>query len=324
MQAVQVVEPGGPDALRIGEIDEPQPGPGELAVRVEAAGVNFIDIYQRRGTYPLELPAVLGLEGAGEVIAVGEGVDRFTSGDRVAWSGELGSYAEQHVVPADRAVSVPDGVETATAAAVMLQGMTAHYLACSTFPLEAGNTALVHAGAGGVGHLLIQVAKRRGARVLTTVSTDEKGELARQSGADEVIRYTETDFAAAVADLTDSGVDVVYDSVGADTFERSLDSLRPRGYMVLYGASSGPVAAFDPQILNQKGSLFLTRPSLFQYVATRDELDWRARELFDWIAAGELEVRIDRSWPLGEAAEAHRYLEGRRSKGKLLLEPRIS
>ncbi|MGI8574546.1 MAG: quinone oxidoreductase family protein [Egibacteraceae bacterium] len=319
MRAVQVFEPGGPDALQVEEIDEPRPGSDQLAVRVGAAGVNFIDIYQRTGKYPLELPAVLGLEGAGEVTAVGDQVDGFEPGDRVAWSGELGSYAEHHVLPAERAVRVPDGVETATAAAVMLQGMTAHYLASSTFPLQEGHTALVHAGAGGVGHLLIQIAKRRGARVITTVSTEEKAELARSGGADEVIRYTETDFSEAVAELTDGGVDVVYDSVGADTFQRSLNCLRPRGYLVLFGASSGPVDELDPQVLNQKGSLFLTRPSLFHYVAERDELTWRAGELFDWIAASELEVRIDRTWPLADAAEAHRYLEGRQSKGKLLL-----
>lgn len=320
MQAIVAREAGGPEVLELEEVTDPVPGPGEVLVRVHAAGVNFVDTYQRRGQYPVPFPARLGLEGAGTVAAVGEGVGEIREADRVAWAQTMGSYAELATVPVEDLVVVPEGIDLDTAAAVMLQGMTAHFLACSTFPLDSSHVALVHAGAGGVGHLLVQIAKRRGAWVITTVSTEEKAELARQAGADDVIRYTEVDFAAAVADLT-GGVHVVYDSVGATTFDRSLQCLLPRGMLVLYGQSSGPVGPIDPQALNRNGSLFLTRPGLAHHTATPQERRWRASELFSWITAGELEVRRDRAWPLAEAADAHRYLEGRQSKGKLLLHP---
>lgn len=323
MRAVQLTETGEPDVLRVVDVDAPTPAPGQALVDVEAAGVNFIDTYRRSGAYAGTLPTIPGSEGAGTVVAVGDGggADAPSVGDRVAWAGQPHSYAERVVADVDRLVAVPDAVDTRTAAAVMLQGMTAHYLATSTFPLGPDHTALVHAGSGGVGHLLVQIAKRRGAQVVTTVSTEEKAELARAAGADEVIRYTEVDFAAEAARLYGHGVDVVYDSVGRDTFLRSMDCLRPRGMVVLYGQSSGPVDPFDPQVLNSKGSLFLTRPSLGHYTADRSELQRRASDLFSWIAAGELEVRIDRTFPLEDAADAHRYMEGRRTKGKLLLLP---
>jgi NADPH:quinone reductase len=262
------------------------------------------------------------VEGAGTVDLVGDGVDDVAAGDRVGWTGVLGSYAEQAVVPADSLVHVPDGISAEAAAAVLLQGMTAHYLSHTTYPLSDGETCLVLAAAGGVGHLLVQLAAARGARVLATVSTDEKERLAREDGADEVIRYTETDLVDAVAELTDGdGVDVVYDSVGRDTFAASLDCLRPRGYLVLYGQSSGAVEPLDPQVLNQKGSLFLTRPTLGHYVARPEELRWRSGDLFDALAAGTLRARIDRSFDLDDAAEAHRHIEGRRTTGKVLLSP---
>ncbi|MDQ3707734.1 MAG: quinone oxidoreductase [Actinomycetota bacterium] len=321
MKAIRMHETGDPEVMRLEEVDDPRPAQGGVTVRVAAAGVNFIDLYRRSGAYPVDLPQTPGSEGAGVIEAIGDGVTDLHEGDQVAWAAAPGSYAEMVSLPAAKAVPVPDGVDLQHAAAVMLQGMTAHYLASSTFPLREGHTALVHAGAGGVGRLLVQIAKRRGARVLTTVSTDEKERLAREAGADEVIRYTETDSAEAVARLTDGGVDVVYDSVGKDTFDKSLDSLRPRGYLVLYGQSSGAVGAVDPQVLNAKGGLFLTRPSLAHYTLDRAELSARARDLFEWMAAGELDVRVDRTWPLVEAAEAHRYLADRRSKGKLLLLP---
>ncbi|MBA3373020.1 MAG: quinone oxidoreductase [Euzebyaceae bacterium] len=321
MKAIRMHETGDPEVMRLEEVDDPRPAQGGVTVRVAAAGVNFIDLYRRSGAYAVDLPLTPGSEGAGVVEAVGDGVTDLREGDQVAWAAAPGSYAELVSLPTAKAVPVPDGVDLQLAAAVMLQGMTAHYLASSTFPLREGHTALVHAGAGGVGRLLVQIAKRRGARVLTTVSTDEKERLAREAGADEVIRYTETDSAEAVARLTDGGVDVVYDSVGKDTFDKSLDSLRPRGYLVLYGQSSGAVGAVDPQVLNAKGGLFLTRPSLAHYTLDRAELSARAGDLFEWIAAGELNVRVDQTWPLAEAAEAHRYLADRRSKGKLLLLP---
>ncbi|MEX2618955.1 MAG: quinone oxidoreductase [Egibacteraceae bacterium] len=321
MRAIQVRQTGGPEVLRPVELDAPTPGPGQAVVAVEAAGVNFIDTYQRSGDYPVGLPAIPGSEGAGTVVAVAEGVDGLRPGDRVAWSGQPGSYAEQVVADVDGLVAVPEGVDTPTAAAVMLQGMTAHYLATSTFPLAPGHTALVHAGAGGVGHLLVQVAKRRGAQVVATVSTAEKAELARTAGADEVIRYTEVDFAEEATRLYGHGVDVVYDSVGRDTFIRSMDCVRPRGMVVLFGQSSGPVAPLDLQVLARNGSLYLTRPTLGHYVADPAELRRRAGDLFAWIVAGELDVRIDRTFPLAEAADAHRYIEGRRTRGKLLLAP---
>jgi len=321
MQAIRVGATGGPEELQPRDIDDPSPGPGEVLVRVAAAGLNFIDVYHRTGRYPLDLPTGIGLEGAGVVEAVGDGVTDLASGDRVAWADRLGSYAELQTVPADRAVVVPDEVDLKVAAAVMLQGMTAHYLVTSTFVLGADHTALIHAGAGGVGQLLVQLASRAGARVLATASTAEKAELAAAAGADEVIRYTEVDFAEQVERLTDDGVDVVYESVGRDTFDRSLACLRTRGHLVLYGQSSGPVEPFDPQRLAAGGSLFLTRPTLFHHIATTEDLRWRAGDLFDAIADGSLTVRIDRELPLADAAEAHRYIEGRGTRGKVLLVP---
>jgi len=322
MQAIQVKQHGGPEVLELTEVADPTPGPGEAVVAVTVAGLNFIDVYQRSGAYPVATPFVPGSEGAGTVEAVGDGVADLAPGDTVAWTAVPGSYAEKVVAPAERLVKVPEGVDVRTAGAVMLQGITAHYLALSTFPLREGHTALVYAAAGGVGHLLTQIATRRGARVIGTASSEEKAALARSAGAAEVIRYREVDVAEAVAELTGGvGVDVVYDSVGADTFERSLDCLRPRGMMVLYGQSSGPVPPLDPQVLNRKGSLYLTRPTIAHYTATREELLWRTGDLFDWIRAGELEVRVDRTWPLAEAAEAHRYIAAGRTRGKVLLEP---
>jgi NADPH:quinone reductase len=304
------------------DIPTPEPGAGQVRVRVAAAGLNFIDTYQRGGAYQMQLPATLGMEGAGVVDAVGPDVDGLAEGDRVAWAMQAGSYAEQVVAPAANVVAVPDGVDLQQAAAVMLQGMTAHYLAHSTVPLDKGMTVLVTAAAGGAGRLLVQVAKRLGARVIGTVSTDEKEALARAAGADDIVRYRDVDLVEAVRGLTGgAGVDVVYDSVGKDTFAKSLDSLRPRGHLVLFGQASGPVAPVDPQVLNAKGSLYLTRPTLGHYIATRDELAWRAGDLFAWMAAGELDVRIDRTWPLAGAAEAHRYIEAGETKGKVLLLP---
>jgi len=322
MKAIRVHEVGGPEALSLDEVPVPEPGPGQARVRLEAAGVNFIDVYFRMGAYPAQRPFILGREGAGVVDAVGPGVTQIKQGDRVAFAMDPGSYAEYAVVPWEHLVHVPDPIELRVAGAVMLQGMTAHYLAISTYPLRKGDTALVHAAAGGVGQLLVQIAKRRGARVIGTVSTQEKAELAKKAGADEVILYTEQDFLAETKRLTaGKGVEVVYDSVGRTTFNQSLDCLKMRGYLVLYGQSSGSVSPIDPQILNQKGGLFLTRPSLAHYIADRKELLERAAELFRWIAAGELNVRIDQVFKLAEAADAHRYLEGRKTKGKLILVP---
>lgn len=320
MQAIQVDGVGGPDVLEFVEVDAPRPGRGEVLVRLEAAGVNFIDVYHRSGNYPLDVPFTPGVEGAGVVEEVGDDVDGFAPGDRVAYAMQRGSYAEQAVVPANMLVAVPDTVSNEQAAATMLQGMTAHYLSHSTYPLDGDDTALVYAAAGGVGHLLTQIATMRGARVLATASTPEKADLARGDGADEVILYRDEDLVARVEELTDGrGVDVAYDSVGRDTFGASLDCLRPRGVLALYGQSSGPVEPLDPQVLNRKGSLFLTRPSLGHYVAERSELEWRARDLFTWIAAGELAVRVDRTFPLADAAAAHTYLEAGRTTGKVLL-----
>lgn len=322
MRAVQLSTTGGPEVLRPVDLDVPEPGPGEVRVRVEAAGVNFIDTYHRSGAYDLDLPTVPGVEGAGTVEVVGDGVDGVAVGDRVAWVMQPGAYAERAVVAAERVVPVPAAVDAELAAAVLLQGMTAHYLSHDTYPLGPDDTTLVLAAAGGVGHLLVQLARDRGARVIGTTSTDEKEALVRRDGAHEVVRYREVDLAAAVRGLTGGrGVDVVYDSVGAATFQASLDCLRPRGMLVLYGQSSGPVAPLDPQVLNRKGSLFLTRPSLSHYVADRSELEQRAGDLFGAVAAEGLEVRIDRRLPLDEAAEAHRYVEAGRTRGKVLLMP---
>lgn len=322
MKAVRVHQTGGPEVLRYEEIPLPDPGPGQARVRIEASGLNFIDIYHRTGAYPAPLPFTPGMEGAGVVDALGPGVSQVTKGDRVAYAMELGSYAEYAVVPASRLVPLPDAIDTPTAAAALLQGMTAQYLVRSTYPVKKGDCVLVHAAAGGVGHLLTQAAKRAGATVFGTVSTEEKARRAKEAGADEVILYTQTDFAAEIKKMTrDRGVDVVYDSVGKSTFDRSLDCLRPRGYLVLLGASSGPVPPFNLATLLAKGSLYVTRPSLVHYTLSREELLERANELFEWIASGAMKIRIERAYALGEAAEAHRQLEGRRTTGKVLLLP---
>jgi NADPH2:quinone reductase len=322
MRAIRVHEYGGPEAMRLEELPTPKPGEGQALVRIEAAGLNYIDTYQRSGAYKGQLPLPLGLEGAGVVEAVGSGVTTVRAGDRVAWTGVPGSYANYNVVPADRLVALPAGVDSRAGASAMLQGMTAHYLAHSTYPLKSGDACLVHAAAGGVGLLLCQMARRAGARVIGTVSTEEKAKLAREAGAHEVILYSHQDFEAEVNRLTGGKkLQVVYDAVGRDTFEKSLNCLAMRGYMVLYGAASGPVAPLDPQVLNAKGSLFLTRPSLFHYIATRDDLVRRATEVLTWIQKGELKLRIGATFPLAEAAQAHRDLEGRKTTGKVLLIP---
>jgi NADPH2:quinone reductase len=322
MKAIRIEGFGGPDVLRLTDLPVPSPGPGQIVVRVLAAGVNFIDVYHRTGLYPNPLPLVPGMEGAGVVAAAGQGVSLFREGDRVAWANVLGSYAAQLVLAAERAVAVPEGLTAETAAASMLQGMTAHYLSTSTFPLAKGHTCLVHAAAGGVGLLLVQMAKRRGARVIGTVGTEAKAALAREAGADEVILYQQEDFLEAVRRLTGGrGVEVVYDSVGKTTAEKSLDCLVPRGMAVFYGNASGPVAPIDPLVLSRKGSLFLTRPSLVHYIADRASLEARAADVLGDAAAGRLKVRIDRTSPLSGAAEAHRALEGRQTTGKVLLIP---
>jgi NADPH:quinone reductase len=322
MRAVRVHQPGGPEVLRYEELPTPEPKAGEALVELEASGVNFIDVYKRAGLYKLPLPATLGEEGAGRVVAVADGVSDVRVGDRVAWAGVLGSYAEFALVPAARLVSLPSEISATQAAALMLQGMTAHYLACSTYALRPGDRCLVHAAAGGVGLLLVQIAKKRGARVIATVGSEPKAELAREAGADGVILYTRQDFVAETKRLTDGrGVHVVYDSVGRSTFLPGLDVLVPRGTMVLFGQSSGPVAPVDPQLLNQKGSLYLTRPTLHHYTSSREELLWRAREIFTWVASAELTLRVGAEYPLRAAAEAHRALEGRRTTGKVLLRP---
>ncbi|HEY0151383.1 MAG TPA: quinone oxidoreductase [Longimicrobium sp.] len=320
MTAVRLHETGGPEAFRTERVPVPEPGPGEALVRIDATGVNFIEVYQRTGLYKVPLPATLGGEGAGEVVEVGAGVDEVRAGDRVAWAGGFGAYAEYALVPAAKLVPLPAGVSARLGAAVMLQGLTAHYLATSTYPLRAGERCVVHAAAGGVGLLLVQIAKMRGAHVIATAGSDEKAELARGAGADEVIVYTREDFAAEVRRLTDgAGVQVIYDSVGKSTFLPGLDLLAPRGMMVLFGQSSGPVEPVDPQLLSQKGSLFLTRPTLGHYVATREELLRRANDLFGWMAADRLSVRIGAEYALADVAEAHRALEARRTTGKVLL-----
>jgi NADPH2:quinone reductase len=322
MKAVRVHQYGGLEALKYEEVPTPDPGDGEVRVKIEAAGVNFIDIYHRIGRYQGALPLTLGQEASGTVDAIGPKVTDVKPGDRVVYASVQGSYAEYAIIPSWRLVPIPAGITSQQAAAVMIQGLTAHYLTSSTYPLKEGETALVHAAGGGTGQLLVQIAKRRGAHVIGTASTEEKAAIAREAGADEVILYTRADFESEVKRLTNNkGVDVVYDSVGKDTFDKSLNCLRRRGYMVLYGASSGAVPPLDPQVLNTKGSIFLTRPFLAHYTADRAELMGRVNDLFSWIAAGELNVRIDKTFPLTEAAEAHRYLEGRQSKGKILLIP---
>jgi NADPH:quinone reductase len=320
VQAIRVHAHGGPETLELEEIEVPRPGPGEALVRVEASGVNFIDIYYRTGTYSEPLPATLGREGAGTVESVGDGVADLGPGDRVAWAMIPGAYAEYCVVPAQRLVPVPDGVSSVDAAAVMLQGMTAHYLTRSTYPLKAGDTCLVHAAAGGVGLLLCQMAHAAGARVIGTVSTDEKAALARSAGADDIIFYTRQDFVAEVKRLA-GGVNVIYDGVGKTTFEAGFDCLRPRGMLIVFGQSSGKPPAVDPQTLNSKGSLFVTRPTITHYIAERSELLQRAADVLTAVRDGRLRLRIHHTYPLAQAADAHRDLEGRQSSGKLVLQP---
>ncbi|MEZ4735664.1 MAG: quinone oxidoreductase [Caldilineaceae bacterium] len=322
MKAIRVHETGDVSVLRYEDAPMPEPKEGEVRIKVEAAGLNFIDTYHRMGWYPLPRPFILGQEAAGVVDAVGAGVTEFQPGDAVAYCMHQGGYAEYAVAPARLLVKVPDGVSTQQAAAVMLQGMTAHYLTHSTYPLKSGDIALIHAAAGGTGALVVQMAKMLGAHVIATVGTEEKAAVAKAAGADDVIIYTQQDFEAETKRITDGkGCHVVYDSVGKATFDKSLNCLRPRGYLVLFGQASGQVEPLNPQILNQKGSLYLTRPSLGAYIATREELLWRANDLFTWMAAGKLDVRIDQSFPLSEAAAAHTYLEGRQTKGKVLLIP---
>lgn len=323
MPAVVVERTGGPEVLQLQDQRTPAPGEGQVRVDVTAAGVNFIDAYQRSGIYPVDTPFIVGSEGAGTVSEVGPGVTGLSIGDRIAWAMVPGSgYASEVLVPAARAVTVPDGLDEQTAAAVMLQGMTAHYLTESTFPVQAGQTALVHASAGGMGLLLTQMIAGKGARVIGTTSTAEKARLAKDAGADEVVLYTGQDVVEEVRRLTDGeGVDVVYDGVGRSTFDASLDSLRLRGVMVLFGAASGPVPPVDPQTLNQKGSLFLTRPQLAHHITSREELEWRASAVLGQAASGQLSVRIGGRYPLADAARAHEDLEGRRTTGKLLIIP---
>ena len=322
MNAIQISETGGPEVLELADLPIPQPGPGQVLIRVEATGVNFIEIYFRKGVYKTSLPFTPGSEAAGTVEELGPGVTAFDAGDAVASASVLGSYAEYALVPAAQLVKVPSGLSMEQAGAALLQGMTAHYLTHSTFPLKAGDTALVHAGAGGVGLLLTQMAVRIGARVISTVSTEAKAELSREAGAADVILYTRQDFVAEVKRLTGGkGVDVVYDSVGKTTFEGSLNCLRPRGLLALFGASSGPVPPFDLIQLAGKGSLFVTRPTLWHYIATRTELEWRAGDVLGWAAKGELKLRTEHVYPLAEAAQAQIDLEARKTTGKILLEP---
>ena len=322
MKAIQVKQAGGPEAMELVDLPIAQPKPNQAVVKLAASGINFVDVYFREGRYPAPLPLVLGQEGAGVVTAVGAEVKSVKPGDRVAWAGLLGSYAEYAAMDADRLVPIPPGVTEQQAAAAMVQGMTAHYLSHNTYPLKRGETALVHAAAGGVGLLLVQMAHHIGARVIGTVSTDEKAQLAREAGADEVMLYTQSDFESDTKRLTSGqGVDVVYDSVGKTTFEKGLNVLRPRRMMVLFGASSGAVPAFDLMVLLQKGSLYVTRPTLANYIATRDELLARSGAVFGMIAAGKLKLRIQHTYPLAQAQQAHRDLEGRKTTGKLLLIP---
>ncbi len=322
MKAIEVRSTGGPEVLQLVDLPAPQPKPQEVAVKVTRAGINFIDVYQREGRYKVPLPFILGQEGAGVVEATGTAVKTVKIGDRVAWTGVLGSYAERAVIPAERAVPVPDGITDEQAAAAMLQGMTAHYLTHDTYPLQKDQTALVHAAAGGVGLLLVQMARNLGARVIGTVSTEQKARLARDTGADEIILYTKQDFEVEVKRITgNQGVHVVYDGVGKDTFAKGLNVLRRRGMMVLFGGASGAVPPFDPLLLTQKGSLFLTRPSLPDYIASSDELRLRSKALFAMIAANRLKLRVERTYALADVQQAHRELEARKTTGKLLLVP---
>lgn len=320
MKAIVITEYGGPEQMQLAEVAVPAPGPGQALVKLEAAGVNFIDVYFRTGLYKADPPFTPGMEGAGVVEAVGSGVTEFAAGDRVAYAMTRGSYAQYAVVPAATLVRVPDGLSLANAAASMLQGMTAHYLSHSTFPLEKQHTALIHAAAGGTGSLLVQMAKMRGARVIATVGSEGKAERARELGADEVIVYSKADFEVEARRLTGGvGVDVVYDSVGAATFLKSVNCLKPRGMMVTFGNASGPVPAIEPLLLSQKGSLFLTRPTLANYSGNREELLWRAGDVLRWVGSGTLKVTVHQSYPLEKAAQAHTDLEGRKSAGKLLI-----
>jgi NADPH2:quinone reductase len=322
MKAIQLHQTGGPEVLQLADLPIPQPGAGQVLMRIEATGVNFIEIYFRKGVYKAALPLTLGSEAAGTVEELGPGVTGFAAGDLVASTSVLGSYAEYALVPAEKLVKVPATLAPEKAAAAMLQGMTAHYLAYSTYPLKAGETALIHAGAGGVGLLLTQIAVRLGARVITTVSTSAKAELSREAGASDAILYSGQDFEAEVKRLTGGkGVDVVFDSVGKTTFEKSLNCLRPRGLLALFGASSGPVPPFDLIQLSGKGSLFVTRPTLWHYIATRAELEWRSGDVLGWAASGELQLRTEHIYPLADAAQAQMDMEARKTMGKILLAP---
>jgi len=322
MKAVYIHQFGGPEVLQYEEVPTPTPGPGQVLVKLAAAGLNYMDVHQRTGHYPNKLPYTMGREGSGTVAAVGPQVTSFIAGEPVAYTGVPGAYAEYALVPAERLVRMPPNLDVKVGAAAMLQGMTAHYLAYTTYLLKPGDSCLIHAAAGGVGLLLVQMAKQCGARVFATVSTEEKAALAREAGADEAILYTKQDFETEVKRLTNGqGVNVVYDSVGKTTFEKSLNCLKPLGYMVLYGQSSGPVAPFDPAILSAKGSLFLTHPSLPHYIADRASLEKRAGDVLGWIASGKLKMRIEFTFPLANVAEAHRSLEGRKTTGKVLLIP---
>lgn len=322
MKAIQVDRTGGPEVLHFKDVPNPEPGPNEVLVRIDAIGLNYIDTYHRTGLYPLDLPFIPGLEAAGTVAALGTDATDFRPGDLVAYAGVPGSYAEFVSAPQERLVRLPDGVDAAAGAAAMLQGMTSHYLVHSVCNVLEGDTVLIHAAAGGVGLILVQMAKMRGARVIGTVSTEEKAQLAHGAGADEIIRYTEQDFEAEVSRLTDGqGVLVVYDSVGKTTWEKSMNCLSPKGYLVLFGNASGPVPPVDPLLLSRLGSIFLTRPTLVDYTASREELELRANDVLGWIQTGKLSLRIDRTLPLSDAREAHRLLEGRLTTGKVLLIP---
>ena len=322
MKAIRIHAPGGPEALQYDDVAEPTPGAGQAVVKLAAAGVNYIDVYFRTGAYKAPLPLIIGLEGAGTVSAVGQGVTDVKAGDTVAWTGVAGSYAQMAAVPADRLVKLPAGVAPKDGAAAMLQGMTAHYLVKSSYPLKKGDTCLVHAAAGGMGLLLCQMGKMLGATVIGTVSTEEKAALAKGAGADHVILYSKQDFEPEVKRITGGrGVDVVYDGVGATTFDKSLNCLRPRGFMILFGAASGPVPPLDLQIINQRGSLFVQRPSLNHHIAAREELVQRAGDVLGWIRDGKIKLRVEHQFPLAQAADAHRALEGRKTTGKILLIP---
>jgi NADPH:quinone reductase len=322
MQAIQILTTGSADVLTLRDLPTPSPGPGEALIRIEASGVNFIDTYFREGRYPAQLPYTLGQEAAGIIVSVASDVTTVKPGDRVAWCLVPGTYAQLAVAPADRLVAIPDGVSFQQAAAALLQGMTAHYLAHSTYPIHPGDEVLIHAGAGGTGLLLIQMAKARGARVFTTVSTEEKAALARAAGADEIILYTQEDFVAKIKTLTQGkGLPVVYDSVGKSTFEQSLQCLQPRGLLALFGGASGAVPPFDLIRLSTMGSLYITRPTLKNYIATRADLEARAKDVFDGVANGTLKLRLEHTYPLTDAAHAHRDLESRKTTGKLLIIP---